>query len=167
MSSNELVKNFKEQSGNAGVSVTEEYSLPEGKNLKIPMLGTYVPVSGLGWAVVAQKTQEDSYRDITDIQRTELRFALFAIATSILIGIWAARRFTLPLQVLTESSRAIAGGDFSQRFQLKSRTEFGELAETFNSMTDDLQPFVSDLKKAAEETPPPFTRSFQRSSGAV
>ncbi len=167
MSSNELVKNFKEQSGNAGVSVTEEYSLPEGKNLKIPMLGTYVPVSGLGWAVVAQKTQEDSYRDITDIQRTELRFALFAIATSILIGIWAARRFTGPLEVLTESSRAIAGGDFSRRVQLKSRTEFGELAETFNSMTDDLERFVSDLKQAAEENRTLFMSSIQMLAGAV
>src|SRR5258708_39090481 len=117
MSCNVLVKKFKEQSGNAGVSVTEEYSLPEGKNLKIPMLGTYVPVSGLGWAVVAQKTPEDSYRDITDIQRTELRFALFAIATSLLIGIWAARRFTAPLAVPTASRPALAGGDFSRRGQ--------------------------------------------------
>jgi HD-GYP domain-containing protein (c-di-GMP phosphodiesterase class II) len=167
MSSNELVKNFKEQSGNAGVSVTEEYSLPEGKSARIPMLGTYVPVSGLGWAVVAQKTQEDSYRDITDIQRTELRFALFAIATSILIGIWAARRFTGPLEVLTESSRAIAGGDFSRRVQLKSRTEFGELAETFNSMTDDLERFVSDLKQAAEENRTLFMSSIQMLAGAV
>ena len=167
MSSNELVKNFKEQSGNAGVSVTEEYSLPEGKNGKVPMLGTYVPATGLGWAVVAQKTQEDSYRDITEIQHAELRFALFAIATSILIGIWAARRFTLPLQVLTESSRAIAGGDFSQRVQLKSRTEFGELAETFNSMTDDLERFVSDLKQAAEENRTLFMSSIQMLAGAV
>ena len=167
MSSNELVKNFKEQSGKAGVSVTEEYSLHEGKNARVPMLGTAVPVSGLGWAVVAQKTQEDSYRDITDIQHAELRFALFAIATSILIGIWAARRFTGPLQVLTESSRAIAGGNFSQRVQLKSRTEFGELAETFNSMTDDLERFVSDLKQAAQENRTLFMSSIQMLAGAV
>jgi len=116
---------------------------------------------------VAQKTQEDSYRDITDMQHAELRFALLAIGISILIGIWAARRFTTPLHVLTESSRAIAGGDFSQRVQLKSRTEFGELAETFNSMTDDLERFVADLKKAAEENRTLFLSSIQMLAGAV
>ncbi|HWX54324.1 MAG TPA: HD domain-containing phosphohydrolase [Verrucomicrobiae bacterium] len=167
MSANELVRSFVEQSSNANVSVTREYSLSENKNSKVAMLGTYVPVQSLGWAVVAQKTQEDSYRDITDLQHTELRFALFTVGASILLAIWAARKFTLPLQVLTESSRAIAGGDFSQRVQLKSRTEFGELAETFNSMTDDLERFVADLKKAAEENRTLFMSSIQMLAGAV
>jgi hypothetical protein len=35
---------------------------------------------------------------------------------------------TGPLNILTASSRAIAKGDFSKRVELKSRTEFGELA---------------------------------------
>ncbi|HET6841452.1 MAG TPA: HD domain-containing phosphohydrolase [Candidatus Angelobacter sp.] len=166
MGMNELVRNFIEQSSSASVSATEEYSLTEGKN-KTPMLGTYVPVPGLGWAVVAQKTQNDAYKDIADMQQTELRFAVFAIAISILIGIWAARRFTTPLRILTESSRAIASGDFTQRVQLKSRTEFGELATTFNSMTDDLQRFVADLQTAAEENRTLFLSSIQMLAGAV
>ncbi|HLZ00168.1 MAG TPA: HD domain-containing phosphohydrolase [Candidatus Angelobacter sp.] len=166
MEMNELVRNFIEQSSSASVSATEEYSLTDGKS-KTPMLGTYVPVPGLGWAVVAQKTQNDAYKDIADIQQTELRFAVFAIAISILIGIWAARRFTTPLRILTDSSRAIASGDFTQRVQLKSRTEFGELATTFNSMTDDLQRFVADLKTAAEENRTLFLSSIQMLAGAV
>ena len=166
MGMNELVRNFIEQSSSASVSATEEYTLTDGKS-KIPMLGTYVPVPGLGWAVVAQKAQKDAYKDIADMQQTELRFAVFAIAISILIGIWAARRFTTPLRILTESSRAIASGDFTQRVQLKSRTEFGELATTFNSMTDDLQRFVADLQTAAEENRTLFLSSIQMLAGAV
>src|SRR5258707_4313145 len=92
---------------------------------------------------------------------------MVAIAFSIFISIWAARRLTTPLHVLTESSRFIAGGDFSQRVQLKSRTEFGELAESFNSMTDDLERFVADLKKAAEENRTLFMSSIQMLAGAV
>src|ERR1051326_5762185 len=145
---NELVKNFVEQKVVAPLAVTMDYTVQEGKS-KVPMLGTYYPVSGLGWAVVAQKTQEEAYLDITDMQRDAIRAALIAIAFSIFVGIWAARRLTTPLHVLTESSRTIAGGDFSHRVRLKSRTEFGELAQTFNTMTDDLERFVDDLKKAA------------------
>ena len=166
MNSNELVKNFVDQKGKVPVAVTMDYSVQEGKN-RIPMLGTYFPVTGLGWAVVAQKTQEEAYIDITDMRRDAIRAALIAIAFSIFVGIWAARRLTTPLHVLTESSRTIAGGDFKHRVHLKSRTEFGELAQTFNTMTDDLEQFVDDLKKAAEENRTLFLSSIQMLAGAV
>jgi HD-GYP domain-containing protein (c-di-GMP phosphodiesterase class II) len=166
MNSNELVKNFVDQNGKVPVAVTMDYSVQEGKN-RIPMLGTYFPVPGLGWAVVAQKTQEEAYIDITDMRRDAIRAALIAIAFSIFVGIWAARRLTTPLNVLTESSRTIAGGDFKHRVRLKSRTEFGELAQTFNTMTDDLEQFVDELKKAAEENRTLFLSSIQMLAGAV
>ena len=163
---NELVKSFTEQSRNARLTVTKEFTLQDGKSA-VPMLGTYDPVPGLGWAVVAQKTQADAYVDIFQMQRAALSFALVAIAFSSFVGIFAARRLTTPLHVLTESSRAIAGGDFSQRVHLNSRTEIGELAQTFNSMTDDLERFVHDLKKAALENKTLFLSSIQMLAGAV
>jgi HD-GYP domain-containing protein (c-di-GMP phosphodiesterase class II) len=166
MSFNELVRNFMEQSGNAQISVTKEFTLQEGKN-KIAMLGTYDPIAGLGWAVVAQKTRAAAYSDIFDMQRAALVFALMAVAFSIFVGIYSARKLTTPLQVLTESSRAIAGGDFSQRVHVTSRTEIGELAQTFNSMTDDLEQYVFDLRKAAEENKALFLSSIQMLAGAV
>jgi len=167
MSTNELVKGFVEQSGNAQLAATTDFIwLADGKN-KTEMLGTYDPVPGLGWAVVAQKSQAIAYHDIRQMQRAALVFLLVAIAFSICVGILAARRLTTPLQVLTESSRAIAGGNFSQRVQLKSRTEIGELAQTFNSMTDDLERYISDLRKAAEENKALFLGSIQMLAGAV
>jgi HD-GYP domain-containing protein (c-di-GMP phosphodiesterase class II) len=166
MSANDLVKNFVEQKGKVPVAVTMDYTLQEGKN-RIPMLGTYYPVTGLGWAVVAQKTQEEAYIDITDMRRDAIRAALIAIAFSIFVGIWAARRLTTPLHVLTESSRTIAGGDFSHRVNLKSRTEFGELAQTFNTMSEDLEQFVDELKKAAQENRTLFLNAIQMLAGAV
>jgi HD-GYP domain-containing protein (c-di-GMP phosphodiesterase class II) len=166
MNANDLVRNFVEQKGKVPVAVTMDYTLPEGKN-RIPMLGTYYPVTGLGWAVVAQKTQEEAYIDITDMRRDAIRAALIAIAFSIFVGIWAARRLTTPLHVLTESSRTIAGGDFSHRVNLKSRTEFGELAQTFNTMSDDLEQFVDELKKAAQENRTLFLNAIQMLAGAV
>jgi HD-GYP domain-containing protein (c-di-GMP phosphodiesterase class II) len=167
MTSDELVKSFVEQNSNTQISVTKEFRwLPDGKT-RIDMLGTYDPVPGLGWAVVAQRTQAAAYSDIFQMQHAALFFLVIAIAFSICLGILAARRLTTPLQVLTESSRAIAGGDFSQRVHVKSRTEIGELAQTFNSMTDDLERYVCDLRKAAEENKALFLSSIQMLAGAV
>ncbi len=166
MNSNELVKNFVDLGGNARFAATNSYTLQIGK-ARVPMLGTYSPVAGLGWAVVAQKTQDDAYIDILDMRRDAIRFALIAIAFSIFVGIWATRRLTTPLNVLMQTSHAIAGGDFSQRVRLNSRTEFGELAQTFNSMTDDLERYVDDLNKKAEENRSLFMSSIQMLAGAV
>jgi putative nucleotidyltransferase with HDIG domain len=50
---------------------------------------------------------------------------------------------------------------------LRSRTEFGELASTFNIMSEELEQFVEDLKRAAEENRSLFMNSIQMIAGAV
>jgi HD-GYP domain-containing protein (c-di-GMP phosphodiesterase class II) len=92
---------------------------------------------------------------------------VLAVLLSVAISIYAARRITNPLEVLTESSRAIARGDFSQRVQVKTRTEIGELAATFNTMSEELEQFVEDLKRAATENRDLFMGSIQMLAGAV
>jgi len=131
------------------------------------MLGTYSPVTNLNWAVVVEKPRDEAYSSVYEMQRTARLLAVFAIALSIGIGIIAARRITNPLEILTESSHAIARGDFSQRVQLKSRTEIGELAATFNFMSEELEHFVLDLKRAAAENRELFMNSIQMLAGAV
>jgi HD-GYP domain-containing protein (c-di-GMP phosphodiesterase class II) len=51
--------------------------------------------------------------------------------------------------------------------QLSSRTEIGELAGTFNTMSEELEQFVADLKRAAEENRALFLNSIQMLAGAV
>src|SRR5258705_5198284 len=101
------------------------------------------------------------------MQRTGRLLALLAVFLSIGLSIFSARRITHPLQVLAESSRAIAKGDFTQRVHIKTRTEIGELASTFNTMSEELEQFVEDLKRAAEENKALFMGSIQMLAGAV
>jgi HD-GYP domain-containing protein (c-di-GMP phosphodiesterase class II) len=131
------------------------------------MLGTYSPVTSLGWAVVVQKPQREAYRGVYEMQRTARLLALAAVLLSIFVSIFAARRITNPLEILTQSSRALARGDFSKRVHLWSRTEIGELAQTFNTMSEELERFVEDLKRAADENRALFMGSIQMLAGAV
>ncbi|PYV76294.1 MAG: hypothetical protein DMG96_14665 [Acidobacteria bacterium] len=167
MTNLEIVHNFVEQGGKAQmVAATREFTAGSGRK-SVAMLGTYSPVTNLNWAVVVQKPRSEAYSSVFEMQRTARILALFAIALSIGVGIIAARRITNPLEVLTESSHAIARGDFSQRVQLKSRTEIGELAQTFNFMSEELEHFVEDLKRAAAENRELFMSSIQMLAGAV
>jgi len=163
----EIVKNFIEQGGKAQVvAATREFSAKQDRG-NVKMLGTYSPVLNLDWAVVVQKPRDEAYRGVFEMQRTARMLAVIAVLLSVGISFYAAERITHPLKVLTESSRAIARGDFSQRVQLKSRTEIAELAATFNSMTEALEQYVLDLKNAAIQNRELFMGSIQMLAGAV
>jgi HD-GYP domain-containing protein (c-di-GMP phosphodiesterase class II) len=162
----DIVRSFVDSGNKAQLVPTMEFTVRDGKTTQ-EMLGTYSPVTALNWAVVVQKPRNDAYRDVIEMQGTARLLALVAVLISILVSIFAARRITNPLQVLTQSSRALARGDFSQRVNLWSRTEIGELAHTFNTMSDNLEHFVADLKRAADENRELFMGSIQMLAGAV
>jgi HD-GYP domain-containing protein (c-di-GMP phosphodiesterase class II) len=162
----EIVKSFVERGNKAQFAETKEFMVRNGSE-RVEMLGTYSPVSSLDWAVIVQKPTRDAYSDVYDMQRVACLLAIGVVLLSILVSIFAARRITNPLHVLTQSSRALAKGDFSQRVHLLSRTEIGELAQTFNTMSEELERFVEDLKRAAEENRALFMGSIQMLAGAV
>src|SRR5205823_5771009 len=108
MTNLEIVHNFVEQGSKAQlVAATREFNVTLGKS-SIKMLGTYSPVTNLDWAVVVQKPRDEAYKAVFEMQRTARLLASLAVFLSIGISIYAARRITNPLEVLTESSRAIA-----------------------------------------------------------
>jgi HD-GYP domain-containing protein (c-di-GMP phosphodiesterase class II) len=161
----DIVRSFVDVGAKAQLAATREFTIRGDK--PIDMLGTYSPVTALDWAVVVQKPREEAYRGIYEMQRTGRLLAWLAVFVSVGLSIFSARRITSPLQVLAESSQAIARGDFSQRVHLKTRTEIGELASTFNTMSEELEQFVEDLKRAADENKNLFMGSIQMLAGAV
>ncbi len=162
----DIVRNFVDGGNKAQLAETREFTVDAGSE-RVEMLGTFSPVMSLNWAVVVQKPRREAYRGVYEMQRTARLLAVLAVLLSIFVSIFAARRITNPLQVLTQSSRALARGDFSQRVRLWSRTEIGELAQTFNTMSEELERFVEDLKRAAEENRALFMGSIQMLAGAV
>lgn len=162
-----IVRSFVDQrtQGRVG-SETTDFSYKEG-DVSRQILGTYSRVPSLEWAVVAQKDQREAYASVYEMQRYSRFLAIAVVLLSICVSFIAARRITTPLQILTNSSRAIAKGDFSHRINLHSRTEIGELASTFNLMSEELEQFVHDLKRAAEENRALFMNSIQMLAGAV
>jgi HD-GYP domain-containing protein (c-di-GMP phosphodiesterase class II) len=164
----EIVRSFVDEGSKAQLAATREFTVSnDNGKAATEMLGTYSPVTSLDWAVVVQKPREDAYRGIYEMQRTGRLLAWLAVFVSVGLSILSARRITSPLQVLTQSSQAIARGDFSQRVHLKTRTEIGELATTFNTMQEELEQFVEDLKRAADENKNLFMGSIQMLAGAV
>jgi signal transduction histidine kinase len=63
---------------------------------------------------------------------------LLALGVAMLFTFVLSRRISAPVQALTSAARRLGQGDFSQRVNVQTKDEVGELAQTFNSMADDL-----------------------------
>lgn len=69
----------------------------------------------------------------------------FAVFTALLVGSIMALKITSPIKDLTEGVGKIGSGDLDVRVNIKSKTEIGQLANTFNKMASDLKKNTEDL----------------------
>jgi len=60
------------------------------------------------------------------------------ILVAVLASLWFAARVTRPVVSLAEAARRVAGGDLNAKVEVESSDELGELAASFNRMTEDL-----------------------------
>jgi two-component system, NtrC family, nitrogen regulation sensor histidine kinase NtrY len=83
-----------------------------------------------------------SRRPLIELQRQIISTAMLVGGLGILVAIaaslWFAARVTRPVVRLAAAARRVAGGDLSAKVDVESTDELGELAESFNHMTEDL-----------------------------
>lgn len=70
----------------------------------------------------------------------------------------------LPLRVLVNGSRQVAGGQFNYRIHLETQDEMSELAEALNDMTARFQAIRDDLDRQVQERTKQVVRSEQLAS---
>ncbi len=64
---------------------------------------------------------------------------LIAIVLALLLTFILSRRILAPVRALTTTARQLGQGNFSKRVTVKDKGEIGELAQSFNTMADDLE----------------------------
>ena len=74
-----------------------------------------------------------------------------SLVLALLVAIRLARSITLPVEALVRATRAIAAGDLGFSIDLKDKTELGELAGHFNSMSAALRDGYAALQNEIEE----------------
>lgn len=81
---------------------------------------------------------------------TVLELFIFSAVVPLIVMFFAlyimTYRLTKPLKLMSEASRAMARGDFSKRIPVTSDDEIGELAVSFNQMTNSLAQLESMRK---------------------
>ncbi len=116
-----------------------------------PVLSTFVPVRGPGWAVVVEEPVAAALADA----KTMERYAAVLLGLGLLIGAtviaWASNRITRPIRELRHGVAVVRGGDLRHRTQIRTGDEIEELAQEFNAMADALELSHSSLEQKVQQ----------------
>lgn len=137
---------------------------------EIGMLGAYATAvldrdARLG--VIAIQDEHAALHSVAEMRRQVLWISLMAVSLVLLLGYFLARKLAQPVLDLAAGAHRIASGDFSQRIDVRSRTELGELGNSFNLMTDQLERFIEDLRHAADENRQLFIGTVKALAAAI
>jgi HD-GYP domain-containing protein (c-di-GMP phosphodiesterase class II) len=137
---------------------------------KVEMLGSYATAeldknSRLG--VIAIQDASAALASVSDMRRQTIFISLVAAGLTLLIGFFFAKKLTQPVQELALGAQRIASGDFSQRINVRSRTELGNLGDSFNLMTDQLEHYIKDLQRSADENRELFLGTVKSLAAAI
>jgi methyl-accepting chemotaxis protein len=102
-----------------------------------------------GWNIIALSDLED----YSDAAKPILKQSLIVIAISVLVAaiiiFLMIRSFLIPLRKLQAGTRIVRDGNLTERVNLSSKDEFGDLAQNFDQMTHALHTMVSEVNQTS------------------
>ncbi|NJP37949.1 cell wall metabolism sensor histidine kinase WalK [Alkalicoccus luteus] len=90
-------------------------------------------------AVYIRASMEAMYDQINDISQILYAGTFIALGLTAALGIFLSRTITRPIVDMKEQAVVMGQGDFSRYVNVYGDDEIGQLAETFNDLTDKLQ----------------------------
>jgi len=125
-----------------GQTVTQDWADPAALIRQRGVLVGTVYVDPLG---LAYDPQREVF--LAAINRALLLAAVAAGLAAVLLTAGLSRRILGPVSTLTAAARRMERGDLSQRVEVQSNDEIGELARAFNAMADGLTR-LEDLRRS-------------------
>ncbi|MGZ8922543.1 MAG: EAL domain-containing protein [Methylosarcina sp.] len=90
-------------------------------------------------------SQDRIYQDSTQFLLQTIEIATFVVILGILLTLWQTRRIILPIKKLVLATKDISEGNFGKKIQFNITDELGELATSFNDMSQDLLAFKQEV----------------------
>ncbi len=129
----------------SGVTVVDSGPYHIGEYVPADLIdqGTPIVVGGqtVGTVLAAAPPPGPDPRQQQYLDRTNQALLIGGVgagAVALLVGLLLSRYFLRPLTELTLAIRAMRQGDLSQRVEVRTQDELGELAQAFNQMSADI-----------------------------
>ncbi len=106
-------------------------------------------IYGLDWLIVVVVPEADFLEKVNANTRiTVLLIIIVAVLVALLIGIFISRWVVDPVLSLNHAAKALAQGKWNQQVHLQREDEIGQLANSFNQMSKQLQESFTALQQA-------------------
>ncbi|NOT10867.1 MAG: EAL domain-containing protein [Methylococcaceae bacterium] len=112
-------------------------------------------------------SQHRIYQDSTQFLLQTLEMAPFVFTLGIVLTLWQTRRIILPIKKLVVATQAISNGNFGKKLKFNTQDELGELASSFNKMSQDLLAYKLEVlshRETLEDQVVQRTRDLQHKS---
>ncbi|MCI0658118.1 MAG: HAMP domain-containing protein [Acidobacteria bacterium] len=126
-----------------------------------------VDATNQGWGIFVQVEKRLAYSSVQAMIYSTITWAMVALALALALGVWLAGSIARPVNQLAETARAFARGDFAARADIRSHSELGELAQTYNRMSDQIQDHIKRLHAAALENQELFLGTIKALASAI
>jgi signal transduction histidine kinase len=116
-----------------------------------PVLSTYAPVRGLGWAVILEEPRDAALANIDLLKRSALMLLGVALFAGAAIMTWLSGRITGPIRKLHEGAKIIGSGNLDYRVSLSTGDEIEWLGDEFNKMAAELKVSYATLEQKVKD----------------
>lgn len=114
------------------------------------VVAAYAVLPHPGWAAVSEQPIELAYSQVNAMERRSLLVLVAAVLLALGLAFAFSRGVTQPLKGLIAGALELAKGTFGAQVPVKGKNELGELAGTFNYMSQQLSAYDQETRRLYE-----------------
>jgi signal transduction histidine kinase len=116
-----------------------------------PVLSTYAPLRGLGWAIILEEPLDMALADVKMVGHFALLLMAIGLSVGAIVIVWMGNRITRPIRELQDGVKTIRSGNLDHQVEIKTGDEIQSLADEFNSMARELKASHATLEEKVEQ----------------
>lgn len=140
-------KHLKEQFGNFNnINKEQNLDFKINGNTHFLQILPFQDEYGLDWRIVVVVPEADFMEKIHENTRNTILLCLSALGISILIGFRTSKWIVKPILSLNTATKELANGKWEEKLPVDRHDEIGDLAQSFNRMTEHLKASFATLE---------------------
>ncbi|HHT9135959.1 MAG TPA: sensor histidine kinase [Candidatus Wunengus sp. YC60] len=117
----------------------------------VPVIGEALDIPEYGWTLLAEIDKAEAFAQLKKLGIIAFIFGAIGASAVTGLGIIFAISTSKPINILTNATRKLAEGDLGHRVTIPRNDEFGNLANSFNTMAEELAGVINDHQRAEEK----------------
>lgn len=116
-----------------------------------PMEAVFYTNPATGWKIVGEMIPSEVAESVQPIMIRTITLVGGAVIVGIVLMIFIIRSIHRPLQRLTQAASQVSAGDLTVRVGLRRKDEFGQLGESFDTMTTSLRNVLGEVHDTSSQ----------------